>query len=487
MLQFGVRRASGRARRGVRCCRATAPGLAACGVHEARAVPRQGHLRYVACRHSIGHSVLCLAKPILGAAPARCRVAHHLREAGVRPGAHARDAKPSARRAMMGPRRLPGSSPGRAVVDAPSALRRARVGWRRPLAAILVIGLACVTASCLASRPVVLAVLRVSPPAAAVMVGDSVQLSARVEDGGGNQLSMPPVTWWSNDTSVATVTAGGLVTAVGPGTATITATSAGDSAGAEIRVSAHRPGTVSDLVAGPVTDSSLTLAFTEVTDGTGRAASYDIRYAAGPFSWGSAKSVTSGTCATPLAGTRVGSQPACSVLGLAAGTTYSFELVAFRGRLNGKVEFGELSNTATGTTAPSTAPVASVSITPRNAWVLVGGTLQLAVTLKDAKGNTLTGRTVNWTSSDSAVAKASTTGRVTGVELGSATITAESEGLSDSALVTVVAAPPPVTYDRTHFTDRTTGPLDVYAYGNGSCAESTEYEGSRRTYYIKCT
>ena len=388
---------------------------------------------------------------------------------------------------MMGPRRLPGSSPGRAVVDAPSALRRARVGWRRPLAAILVIGLACVTASCLASRPVVLAVLRVSPPAAAVMVGDSVQLSARVEDGGGNQLSMSPVTWWSNDTSVATVTAGGLVTAVGPGTATITATSAGDSAGAEIRVSAHRPGTVSDLAAGPVTDSSLTLAFTEVSDGTGRPASYDIRYAAGPFSWGSAKSVTSGTCATPLAGTSVGSKRACSVLGLAAGTTYSFELVAFRGRLNGKVEFGELSNTATGTTAPSTAPVASVSITPRNAWVLVGGTLQLAVTLKDAKGNTLTGRTVNWTSSDSAVAKASTTGRVTGVELGSATITAESEGLSDSALVTVVAAPPPVTYYRTNFTDGTTGPLDVYAYGNGSCAKSTDYKDPGSAYSIKCT
>src|SRR6266581_2545154 len=81
----------------------------------------------------------------------------------------------------------------------------------------------------------------------------------------------------------------------------------------------------------------------------------------------------------------------------AAGTTYSFELVAFRGTLNGIAVFGELSNIATGVTAASTAPVASVSIAPHNGWVLVGGTLQLVAILKDAKGNLLTGRTVTWT------------------------------------------------------------------------------------------
>ena len=62
------------------------------------------------------------------------------------------------------------------------------------------------------------------------------------------------------------------------------------------------PGTVSDLSVTAMTDTSVTLVFTELDDGTGTPASYDIRYAVGPLSWGSAASVTRGTCATPVAG-----------------------------------------------------------------------------------------------------------------------------------------------------------------------------------------
>jgi hypothetical protein len=100
-----------------------------------------------------------------------------------------------------------------------------------------------------------------------------------------------------------------------------------------------------------VTDSSLTLSFTEVNDGTGQPASYDIRYAVGAISWGSAAEVTRGSCASPVAGSVIGAKRSCTVLGLAASTGYQVQLIAFRGTLNVNAVFGALSNAASGTAA----------------------------------------------------------------------------------------------------------------------------------------
>jgi len=330
--------------------------------------------------------------------------------------------------------------------------------------------------------------LLVSPPTASVGVGDAVRLTATPPDGGVYSHA-PSVTWSSSDIAVATVDGTGLVTGVAPGSATIIATSGEQSGSAQIIVSPHPPGTVEDLTVAATTDSSVTLGFTEVSDGMGRPASYDVRYAAGStLTWGtSAMSVSQGTCTTPLAGQSSGAKRTCTVLGLASGTTYSFELVAFRGTLNSAAVFGELSNVATGVTAGSTAPVASVSIAYPHNWVLVGGTLQLVAILKDARGNLLTGRTVSWTSGAPTVATVNTSGLVGGVTQGVATITAASEGKSDSAQLSVVPTPPPVTYYRTNFNDGTTGPLDVYAYGGGSCVKSTAYTDAGSAYSIMCT
>ncbi|HXL05779.1 MAG TPA: Ig-like domain-containing protein [Gemmatimonadales bacterium] len=366
-------------------------------------------------------------------------------------------------------------------------IRPKRFRCAAPRAALLVATLALAIA-CLAS-PTGMGTLLVTPPAASVGVGDAVRLTAMPQDDGSAPARAPAVTWTSSDTSVATVDATGLVTGVAPGSAIITATTGDQSGSAQIIVSAHPPGTVEDLSVVATTDSSGTLAFTEVSDGMGRPASYDVRGAPGTtLIWGTnATSVSQGTCATPLVGHATGAKRTCTVQGLAAGTTYSFELVAFRGTLNGIAVFGELSNIATGVTAASTAPVASVSIAPHNGWVLVGGTLQLVAILKDAKGNLLTGRTVTWTSSAPAVATVGGSGLVTGVTEGMTTITAASEGKSDTTQLSVVPAPPPVTYYRTNFNDGTTGPLDVYAYGGGSCAKSTDYRDPGSAYSIQCT
>src|SRR5437879_979584 len=85
------------------------------------------------------------------------------------------------------------------------------------------------------------------------------------------------------------------------------------------------------------------------------------------------------------------------------------------------------------------APVSSVTVTPNPATVQIGQTLQLTATLKDANQNVLTGRVVTWASGNTGVATVSSTGLVTGVAQGQATITAASEGKHGTAAVTVVS------------------------------------------------
>src|SRR5437016_3507856 len=88
-------------------------------------------------------------------------------------------------------------------------------------------------------------------------------------------------------------------------------------------------------------------------------------------------------------------------------------------------------------------PVASVVVSPAPAMLPLHGTTQLSVTLKDASGNPLTGRTAAWTSSTPSIMTVSPTGLVTDVaDGGTATITATSEGKSGTSAITVQAPLP---------------------------------------------
>lgn len=86
-------------------------------------------------------------------------------------------------------------------------------------------------------------------------------------------------------------------------------------------------------------------------------------------------------------------------------------------------------------------PVASVAIAPSAANVAVGGTVALTAVKYDATGHPLTGRQVVWASSAPQVAKVDTSGIVTGLTVGTAGITALSEGKSGTATVTVQSSP----------------------------------------------
>ena len=92
------------------------------------------------------------------------------------------------------------------------------------------------------------ATVTVSPATADLTaLGATVQLTAEVRDQNARVMAGATVTWSSADTSVATVDASGLVTAVGNGTATITA-SAGSASGSTVVTVTQSVATVSGTV-----------------------------------------------------------------------------------------------------------------------------------------------------------------------------------------------------------------------------------------------
>ncbi len=93
---------------------------------------------------------------------------------------------------------------------------------------------------------------------------------------------------------------------------------------------------------------------------------------------------------------------------------------------------------ACSTDATGPAIVASVQVNPASAQAQVGSTVQLSAMPRDANGGDLPGRPVTWSSGNSAVATVNGNGVVTGASLGTAQITATSEGRSGQATVTVV-------------------------------------------------
>ena len=98
------------------------------------------------------------------------------------------------------------------------------------------------------------------------------------------------------------------------------------------------------------------------------------------------------------------------------------------------------------TTEPPPVPVVtSVGVSPSIASLEVGAAQPLAATVKDQSGNVMTGQTVTWSSNNSAAATVNSSGVVSGVAAGSATISAASSGKTGTASIAVTAAPPVLT------------------------------------------
>jgi uncharacterized protein YjdB len=349
------------------------------------------------------------------------------------------------------------------------------------------------------TTPAPVATVTVSPASASVVTGATQQLTAVTKDAGNNVLSGRTVTWASSNTAAATVDGNGLVTAVSSGTATVTATSEGQSGTSAITVTAA-PAPVATVTVAPPSASvvagntqQLTAATSDAAGNTltGRAVSWttdapavaSVNASTGLVSAISAGAATitatsegkTGTSAitvtpVPVATVTVSPSSASVVVGntqqLSAATkdannavltgrtvTWQSNNAAATVDANGlvtAVSAGTATITATseGKTGTSVitvtlVPVATVTVTPGSASILVGSTQQLTATTKDASNNDLTGRSVVWTSNNSAVATVNaSTGLVTAVAPGGpVTITATSEGKSGTASITVTQVP----------------------------------------------
>lgn len=82
------------------------------------------------------------------------------------------------------------------------------------------------------------AFVTVSPSTVALVAGQSEQLKATTRDQVDNVITGRPIAWETSASAVATVSTGGMVTGVGAGAATITATSEGKSGSTTVSVTA---------------------------------------------------------------------------------------------------------------------------------------------------------------------------------------------------------------------------------------------------------
>jgi len=91
-------------------------------------------------------------------------------------------------------------------------------------------------------------------------------------------------------------------------------------------------------------------------------------------------------------------------------------------------------------TAP---PVAQIIVVPTQVEVTRGGQVQLAVTLRDAAGNEVTGRTVTFQSANPAIASVTSGGLVQGLQIGTTQVTVRAGDASTVVPVTVEAGEEP--------------------------------------------
>lgn len=258
----------------------------------------------------------------------------------------------------------------------------------------------------------------VSPSTVALLITQQQQLTGTVTDASGNPIPNQTITWQSNNTNVATVSGSGLVTAVSPGTATITASSGSVSGTAQVTVSlvpVRRVTVTPDAVSFTQGDAG-----TQLTVALLDSAGNTLSLTGHTISWSSNKT---GVATVNGSGFVTPGSPGQAVI--------TATLVG-----------SGLSATSTITVSP--VPVASVSVTPSPDTLTVGQQIQLTATPLDASGNPLSGRTIVWDGSDDAIATVSSNGRVTALSPGTMTVTATSEGKTGTATI-VVNAPPVAT------------------------------------------
>jgi uncharacterized protein YjdB len=237
--------------------------------------------------------------------------------------------------------------------------------------------------------------LTLSTDAASLTVlGDTLRLTATVEDSGGSTIVAAAVTWTALDSLVATVSADGLVTAISNGTTTIAAISGPTLATSTITVAqiADSIALSADSIAFDALSDTLRLTAT-VTDAGGAG------FGEAPVTWTSSDTMV-GRVSTAGLVTSVG---------------------------NGTAIITAVSDQAARTAhvAVQQAP-ASILLQPDSVVLSQPGeTAVLAATVFDRLGFVITAPLVTWTSADDAIATVDGTGQVTAAGAGTVLISAQ--------------------------------------------------------------
>jgi uncharacterized protein YjdB len=278
-----------------------------------------------------------------------------------------------------------------------------------PIAAVAVAALSACKES---ADPEPVAALVGLNPTDSVRLGKPRAFQVEPRDANGNRLTGRTVTWTSLNPNIIAIDAGGSATGVALGSTVITARSGDVSVTSNV------------LVQPPVTSVVLLPGSSTLQVNATRQMTVALTGANGQSIAGRAIFYSS---SSPSVASVNGS-------GVVAGVATGRATISAESPLDG------ISGTATVDVVPIA--VASISITPPGAQTAFQGlTLQLAATLRDANGTILTGRTVSWTSSNPSIASVSSSGLVSGLALGTAQITAESEGVIGSTSVTVAPRP----------------------------------------------
>jgi uncharacterized protein YjdB len=245
-----------------------------------------------------------------------------------------------------------------------------------------------------------------------VRLGKTFTFVVELRGASGAKLTGRRVTWTSLNPTIAAVDANGVVTGAAIGNTTITAQVDGVTATTQMSV---QPAVTRVLLVPPTntvaigSQKTITVALNDKDGQTvgGRTVAFSSSNA----------SIATVNAAGVVVGVTVGAVT-----------------------ITGTSVLDEVSGTAAVTVVP--VAVSSIAITPAGSQTVFQGlTLQLSATTRDNTGAILTGRPVNWTTSNSAIASVSLNGLVTGASLGNAQITAESEGVTSSVQISVARRP----------------------------------------------
>ena len=252
------------------------------------------------------------------------------------------------------------------------------------------------------------ATIDIAPPTTPELtIGTSVSLVVTVRDAAGQRLNSVAVIWSSSDSTIASVSATGVVLGRSTGIVTIRASAGGIGASVTINVNPIAVNSVSVTVppAFFVGDSVAAVALPVDASGnvlTGRIASWSSR--------------NSSIATISAAGV---------VVGIGAGTTKIDAVV------------GGVTGTATVVVSLAPSSVKLIAVVVNTPVISIGQTSQATAIAKDSVGQVLINRPVLWTSSNPSVATVSPLGVLTALALGTVVVSASSGGISGSAALTV--------------------------------------------------